>query len=198
MRGPDYRRLAQRIPAARRLSSQDDGASALRTRPRRPGSPLRRRSGCWRCSQSSRSRAARGFGHHSQATPTPGYVSYAVTVFLILFVLMIPVAVYCVPAPGSRETARRRFAGACKSRILSSSRGRCLVLRADRVRRQSTQAPSRPALQHSTCRARALRTRASRAPRARRCSHVPAHVPVDRALGRRRPARRRRRRFVVR
>jgi hypothetical protein len=35
-----------------------------------------------------------GLGHQSQARPTPGYVSYAFTVFLILFVLMIPVAAY--------------------------------------------------------------------------------------------------------
>jgi hypothetical protein len=35
-----------------------------------------------------------GFGHHSNASPSSGYVSYAFTAFLILFTLMIPVAVY--------------------------------------------------------------------------------------------------------
>lgn len=35
-----------------------------------------------------------GFGDHAKASPSPGYVSYAFTAFLILFVLMIPVAVY--------------------------------------------------------------------------------------------------------
>lgn len=35
-----------------------------------------------------------GFGHTSGARPTPSYVSWAMSVFLILFVLMIPVAVY--------------------------------------------------------------------------------------------------------
>ena len=35
-----------------------------------------------------------GLGHQSQAAPTPGYVSYAFTAFLIVFVLAIPVAVW--------------------------------------------------------------------------------------------------------
>jgi hypothetical protein len=35
-----------------------------------------------------------GLGHTTQAKPTPGYVSYAFTAFLILFVLAIPVAVW--------------------------------------------------------------------------------------------------------
>jgi uncharacterized membrane protein YhaH (DUF805 family) len=35
-----------------------------------------------------------GFGHHASASPSSGYVSYAFTAFLILFVLMIPVAAY--------------------------------------------------------------------------------------------------------
>jgi hypothetical protein len=35
-----------------------------------------------------------GFGHTSGARPTPAYVSWAMSVFLILFVLMIPVAAY--------------------------------------------------------------------------------------------------------
>jgi hypothetical protein len=35
-----------------------------------------------------------GFGHGSNARPTPVFVSYAFTAFLIVFVLMIPVAMY--------------------------------------------------------------------------------------------------------
>jgi hypothetical protein len=35
-----------------------------------------------------------GIGHSSAAQPTPGYVSYAFTAFLIVFVLAIPVAAY--------------------------------------------------------------------------------------------------------
>src|SRR6476646_10686422 len=35
-----------------------------------------------------------GLGHESQAKPTPGYVDYAFTAFLIVFVLAIPVAAY--------------------------------------------------------------------------------------------------------
>jgi hypothetical protein len=35
-----------------------------------------------------------GLGHTSQAKPAPGYVNYAFTAFLILFVLAIPVAVW--------------------------------------------------------------------------------------------------------
>lgn len=35
-----------------------------------------------------------GFGGSSQAAPAPGYVSYAFTAFLIVFVLMIPIAAY--------------------------------------------------------------------------------------------------------
>jgi hypothetical protein len=35
-----------------------------------------------------------GLGHQSQAKPSPGFLSYAITVFLIVFVLMIPVAAY--------------------------------------------------------------------------------------------------------
>jgi hypothetical protein len=35
-----------------------------------------------------------GFGHHAEASPSAGYVNYAFTAFLVLFVLMIPVAIY--------------------------------------------------------------------------------------------------------
>ena len=35
-----------------------------------------------------------GFGHNSQAAPSESYVSYAMTLFLIVFVLLIPVTLY--------------------------------------------------------------------------------------------------------
>lgn len=35
-----------------------------------------------------------GFGHSTQAKPTPGYLNYAFTTFLIVFVLAIPVAIW--------------------------------------------------------------------------------------------------------
>ena len=58
-----------------------------------------------------------GFGHQSQAKPTPGYVSYAFTAFLIVFVLAIPVAVYSFIIQ-AREggVARKSF----RSRVLSN------------------------------------------------------------------------------
>lgn len=48
-----------------------------------------------------------GFGHASTAGPTPGYVSWAMSVFLVLFVLMIPVAIYAY-AIQSREFRAQR------------------------------------------------------------------------------------------
>lgn len=35
-----------------------------------------------------------GFGHASDARPTPSYVSWAMSIFLVVFVLMIPFAIY--------------------------------------------------------------------------------------------------------
>jgi len=55
-----------------------------------------------------------GFGHHASASPSPGYVNYAFTAFLVLFVLMIPVAIYAFllqsregPPPQQRSFAWR-------------------------------------------------------------------------------------------
>jgi hypothetical protein len=58
-----------------------------------------------------------GFGGSSKASPTPGYVSYAFTAFLIVFVLMIPVAAY-VFLMRAREGAvvRKSF----KSRVIQN------------------------------------------------------------------------------
>ena len=58
-----------------------------------------------------------GFGHQSQAKPTPGYVSYAFTAFLIVFVLAIPVAVYSfVLQAREGQVARKSF----RSRVISN------------------------------------------------------------------------------
>jgi hypothetical protein len=58
-----------------------------------------------------------GFGGSSKATPTPGYVSYAFTAFLILFVLMIPIAAYVfVIQAREGEVARKSF----KKRLLQN------------------------------------------------------------------------------
>lgn len=51
-----------------------------------------------------------GLGHQSQAKPTPGYLSYAFTAFLIVFVLMIPVAAYAfVMQAREGEIARKSY-----------------------------------------------------------------------------------------
>jgi hypothetical protein len=51
-----------------------------------------------------------GLGHQSQAQPTPGYLSYAFTAFIIVFVLMIPVAAYALVMQGREgEVARKSY-----------------------------------------------------------------------------------------
>jgi hypothetical protein len=51
-----------------------------------------------------------GLGHRSQAQPTPGYLSYAFTAFIIVFVLMIPVAAYgFVMQAREGEVARKSY-----------------------------------------------------------------------------------------
>lgn len=51
-----------------------------------------------------------GLGHQSQAKPTPGYLSYAFTAFLIVFVLMIPVAAYAfIMQSREGEIARKSY-----------------------------------------------------------------------------------------
>jgi hypothetical protein len=55
-----------------------------------------------------------GLGHQSQARPTSGYLSYAFTAFLIVFVLMIPVAAYALviqarEGEAPRKSYRRRL-----------------------------------------------------------------------------------------
>ena len=51
-----------------------------------------------------------GFGHHSSASPTADYFSYAFSVFLIVFVLAIPVAVWAfVMQAREDDTPRKSF-----------------------------------------------------------------------------------------
>lgn len=56
-----------------------------------------------------------GFGHNSQAAPSASYVSYAMTLFVIVFVLLIPVTLYLrlmemrQVAPGERQSFWRRL-----------------------------------------------------------------------------------------
>jgi Domain of unknown function (DUF4129) len=58
-----------------------------------------------------------GFSGSSNAKPTPGYVSYAFTAFLIVFVLMIPIAAYTfVMQAREGEVARKSF----KSRVIQN------------------------------------------------------------------------------
>jgi hypothetical protein len=49
-----------------------------------------------------------GFGHRSRASPTGDYFSYAFTVFLIVFVLAIPVAVWAFALRAREDLAPRR------------------------------------------------------------------------------------------
>ncbi|HVU79345.1 MAG TPA: DUF4129 domain-containing protein [Gaiellaceae bacterium] len=48
-----------------------------------------------------------GFGHASESQPTPGYVSWAMSVFLVFFVLMIPVAIYAYGVQGREWRAQK-------------------------------------------------------------------------------------------
>jgi hypothetical protein len=57
-----------------------------------------------------------GFGGSSNARPSATYVSWAFSIFLVLFVLMIPVAVYAYIVQG-REAAVRRAGGFKKTVI---------------------------------------------------------------------------------
>ena len=58
-----------------------------------------------------------GFSGSSDAKPTPGYVSYAFSAFLIVFVVMIPIAAYTfIMQAREGEVARKSF----KSRVLQN------------------------------------------------------------------------------
>lgn len=49
-----------------------------------------------------------GLGHTRQSHPTPGYVSWAMSIFLVLFVLMIPFAIYIYFFQGREELLARK------------------------------------------------------------------------------------------
>jgi 4-amino-4-deoxy-L-arabinose transferase-like glycosyltransferase len=60
-----------------------------------------------------------GLAHHGGSAPSPRYTSYAMTVFMILFVLMIPVAVYAftLRIRERRSSTRKSF----KARLYASA-----------------------------------------------------------------------------
>jgi Domain of unknown function (DUF4129) len=60
-----------------------------------------------------------GFSAHAHAKPTGDYVSYAFTVFLILFVLAIPVAVYAFFLQAREKEVRQK---SYKARLISNVR----------------------------------------------------------------------------
>ena len=60
-----------------------------------------------------------GFGAHAHAKPTGDYVSYAFTVFLILFVLAIPVAVYAFFLQARENEVRQK---SYKARLFANVR----------------------------------------------------------------------------
>ncbi len=49
-----------------------------------------------------------GIGHTAHSRPTPGYVSWAMSIFLVLFVLMIPLAIYTYFFQGREEILNRK------------------------------------------------------------------------------------------
>jgi hypothetical protein len=59
-----------------------------------------------------------GFGHTSDAKPTPGYVSWAMSVFLILFILMIPVAAWAYSVQMREFKLQNRTQRTFKQRML--------------------------------------------------------------------------------
>ena len=61
-----------------------------------------------------------GITHRSGSAPSDRYTSYALTVFLILFVLMIPVAAYAFVLR-LRETAESRRAKSFKARLYATA-----------------------------------------------------------------------------
>src|SRR5436309_13094150 len=61
-----------------------------------------------------------GIGRPSRAEPTPGYVSYAFTAFLIVFVLAIPVAAYAFLLQArERGFERKSFAARVIQNVLT-------------------------------------------------------------------------------
>src|SRR4051812_37758112 len=61
-----------------------------------------------------------GFGHATNAQATPGYVSWAMSIFLILFVLMIPFAIYSYSVSAMEFRVQNSRRQSMVSRILRS------------------------------------------------------------------------------
>jgi len=68
-----------------------------------------------------------GIGHRSHTTPSQGYTNYAITVFLILFVLMVPVAVYAFLLR-LRERAKTATSTSLRARLKAGARWLAIVL----------------------------------------------------------------------
>jgi Domain of unknown function (DUF4129) len=61
-----------------------------------------------------------GFDHTAQPVATPGYVNWAISVFLVVFVLMIPVAVYAYSVQMREFRVQNRRRHTMQARILRS------------------------------------------------------------------------------
>jgi uncharacterized protein DUF4129 len=59
-----------------------------------------------------------GFGHTAQPTATPGYVNWAMSVFLVFFVLMIPVAIYSYSIQMTEFRVQNKRRRSMQARIL--------------------------------------------------------------------------------
>ena len=68
-----------------------------------------------------------GFGSASQARPTPGYVDWAMSVFLVVFVLMIPFAIYA-QVMRIRELGAERNRRSFQSRVIRGLAGVGLLM----------------------------------------------------------------------
>jgi len=68
-----------------------------------------------------------GFGSASQARPTPGYVDWAMSVFLVVFVLMIPFAIYA-QVMRLREVGAERNRRSFQSRVIRGLAGVFLLM----------------------------------------------------------------------
>ena len=73
-----------------------------------------------------------GLGSQSKATPTPGYVNYAFTAFLIVFVLADPRRGLRLPDAGARGRGRaqRSFKSRVIQNVLTMAFFRCVAVRA--------------------------------------------------------------------
>jgi hypothetical protein len=59
-----------------------------------------------------------GFGHSSNTAPTPSYVNWAVSIFLVLFVAMTPVAIYAYVLQARERLERQQQRKSYQARVL--------------------------------------------------------------------------------